>query len=79
MEPIIIELGVGGVTKEDAPHEGEEFGYVLTGNIILQLGDDSFKVKKGECFYFKPFKQHYIINNSKKAAKVLWVVCPHSF
>ena len=29
MEPILVELGSGGETIEDDPHEGEEFGYVL--------------------------------------------------
>ena len=29
MEPIIITLQPGGQYKEEKPHEGEEFGYVL--------------------------------------------------
>lgn len=29
MEPIIITLYPGGQYKEEKPHEGEEFGYVL--------------------------------------------------
>mgnify|MGYP000204935121 FL=1 len=37
MEPIIITLQPGGQYKEDKPHEGEEFGYVLAGSIFLHL------------------------------------------
>ena len=33
MEPILLELGPGGETDEDDPHEGEEFGYVLSGSV----------------------------------------------
>ena len=33
MEPIIITLESGGQYKEEKPHEGEEFGYVLSGSI----------------------------------------------
>ena len=45
MEPIIITLESGGQYKEEKPHEGEEFGYVLSGSIYLHIGDKKNKVK----------------------------------
>src|SRR5690554_3834414 len=54
MEPIHVEIRSGGRTKEMPPHEGEEFGHVLAGQIILHVGKDRHKVKKGESFYLKP-------------------------
>ncbi|MCW5211231.1 helix-turn-helix domain-containing protein, partial [Clostridium perfringens] len=41
MEPIMITLEPGGQYIEEEPHEGEEFGYVLSGAIYLHLGDKS--------------------------------------
>ena len=79
MEPIIITLQPGGQYKEEKPHEGEEFGYVVAGNILLHLGDRVNKVKKGESFYFKPTMNHYISNPGKTTAKVIWVSTPPSF
>ena len=79
MEPIIIELSPGGNSYIDDPHDGEEFGYVLSGSIILHIGDSKFKVKKHESFYFSPNSVHYISNNSKNNAKVLWVSTPPTF
>lgn len=79
MEPIIITLQPGGQYKEDKPHEGEEFGYVLAGSIFLHLGDKKNKVRKGESFYFKPRANHYISNPGKKEAKVVWVSSPPMF
>ena len=38
MEPIRLTLGPGGETYPDNPHEGEEFGYVLKGEITIILG-----------------------------------------
>ena len=38
MEPILLELGPGGETAEDDPHEGEEFGYVLSGTLKTHIG-----------------------------------------
>lgn len=79
MEPILIELDSYGKTKIDDPHEGEEFGYVLAGTIMLYYGNHSFKVKKGESFYFKTNKSHYIENASKNTAKLIWVSTPPNF
>ena len=79
MEPIMITLDSGGKYKEEKPHEGEEFGYVLAGNIHLHLGDKVEKVKKGESFYFKPTANHYISNPGKIQAKVIWVSTPPFF
>jgi len=79
MEPILIELEPGGRTKEDSPHEGEEFGYVLKGSIYVYLGKEKYKVKKGESFYYKANFNHYIANAGKSKASVIWVSTPPSF
>ncbi len=77
MEPIRLTLNPGGSTYPDSPHEGEEFGYVLQGNIEIHLKNHVYKVKKGESFYYMCDKSHYI--SSRKGATVLWVSCPPSF
>ena len=79
MEPIMITLDPGGKYTEEEPHEGEEFGYVLSGTITLHLGDKSYKVKKNESFYIKPRSNHYISNSGKTSAKVIWISTPPSF
>ncbi|HHZ03395.1 MAG TPA: cupin domain-containing protein [Tissierellia bacterium] len=79
MEPIMIELGSHSKTKVDEPHDGEEFGYVLSGSIRLYYGNQVYKVKKGESFYIKANKTHYIENTGKSTARVLWVSTPPNF
>lgn len=79
MEPILVELGSNARTKEDGPHEGEEFGYVLAGTIMLNYGSKTYKVKKGESFYIKTNKAHFIENTSKYPARVIWVCTPPNF
>lgn len=79
MEPILIELESDGRTKEDSPHEGEEFGYVVNGSIFLHIGNDKYKVKKGESFYYKANSNHYISNSGKTKAVVIWISTPPSF
>lgn len=79
MEPILIELNKEGRTKEDFPHEGEEFGYVISGSIYIHLGNEKIKVKKEESFYFKANSNHYISNAGKAKARIIWVSSPPSF
>ena len=76
-ELILVTLEAGGSTYPDNPHEGEEFGYVLSGTIKVVLGSKTYKVKKGETFYYEAKYKHYL--KSDKGAKVLWISGPPSF
>lgn len=79
LEPILVTLTPDGRTIEDDPHEGEEFGYVLSGTVTLYLGERRFKIKKGDSFYFKPQSVHHLENSGKKEARVLWISTPPTF
>ncbi len=79
MEPILLSLKPGGSTYPDNPHEGEEFGYVLKGSITIILGNKSYKVKKGESFYYVASKTHYIKASGNYGAELIWVSTPPSF
>lgn len=79
MEPILVEIEGFGQTKLDDPHEGEEFGYLISGNIKLHLGEAVYKVKKGQSFYYKANAEHYISNTGKTKAKIIWISTPPSF
>lgn len=78
MEPIRLTLKPGGSTYPDLPHEGEEFGYVLNGNVTIHIGNKSYKAKKGESFYFKSNANHYM-QSGKTGATIIWVSSPPSF
>ncbi|MDR0287195.1 MAG: cupin domain-containing protein, partial [Clostridiales bacterium] len=78
-EPIILILEPGGTSPLDEPHNGEEFGYVITGTVFIHIGNKKFKAKKNESFYFKPYEQHYISNEGSRQAQVLWIATPPSF
>ncbi len=77
MEPILLTIEEDGSTYPDNPHEGEEFGYVLSGSIEIHIGNKVYKAKKHESFYFIPKYKHFI--TSKLGAKILWVSSPPSF
>lgn len=79
MEPIYVELQKGAKTGEIEPHEGQEFGYVLAGKVQLHYGDQVYSLKKGQTFYIKGDKNHFLTNEDQTVAKVIWVSTPPSF
>lgn len=79
MEPIIIEIGPGGSSELDDPHAGEEFGYVLEGDITLFINKKKHIIKTGETFYYLANKEHYLHNHTNKKVKVLWISTPPMF
>ena len=79
MEPVMMELNPGYSTNDDMPHEGEEFGFVLSGEIEIVLGKNRHVCKKGESFYFTADRLHYIKNNKQKTAKFIWISSPPNF
>ncbi|CCZ85091.1 cupin [Firmicutes bacterium CAG:631] len=79
MEPILLVLEPKSELTVDMPHEGQEFGYVLEGSIIVVLAKKQFEVKKGETFYYETNKPHYLKNTQNKKAKVIWVSSPPNF
>ncbi|MCL2798523.1 MAG: XRE family transcriptional regulator [Firmicutes bacterium] len=79
MEPILTELDPGVQTEKDLPHDGEEFGYVIDGEITLTVGKRTARACAGDTFYFRAAKSHFIRNTGKARAKVLWVSCPPTF
>lgn len=79
MEPILITIKKGGASEPDLPHDGEEFGLVLQGSIMVSVGKKQVRADKGDTFYFRSSKAHRIENVGDIDAKVVWVSCPPNF
>ena len=79
MEPLLVVLQPHQQLEEDRPHEGEEFGYVISGRIRLYLGEKVYVVKSGESFYYTANRPHRIENSSSRPAKLIWVSTPPTF
>jgi transcriptional regulator with XRE-family HTH domain len=55
-------------------HEGEEFGYVLEGQVLLQVEDKKELLNVGDSFHFFSSRPHTVQNPGDDTAKVLWVL-----
>ena len=79
MEPLLVVIQPGQTLEEDKPHQGEEFGYLISGRINLYLGDSKYVVRSGESFYYKADRNHRLENPGNRPAKLIWVSTPPSF
>ena len=79
MEPLLVIVQPKESLAEDKPHDGEEFGYVISGRIRLHLGDEVYTVKAGESFYYEAKRKHFIENAGARPAKLIWVSTPPTF
>ena len=79
MEPILITILPHQASRSMMPHEGEEFGYVLSGSVVLENGGRRHRIRKGETFYIRGEQEHLLRNNGSSPARVLWITTPPSF
>ncbi|OLU38081.1 helix-turn-helix domain-containing protein [Ileibacterium valens] len=81
MEPILLTLYPGKESFEVINHQGQEFGYVLEGNVILELeGGKKLRIKAAQSFYLDGKRSHKLINASRsQLARILWVSTPPIF
>jgi transcriptional regulator with XRE-family HTH domain len=74
MEPFIVDLHPKNVDKyELSTHEGEEFIYVMGGQIELLYGQEKYLLSTGDSIYYDSVIPHDL-HAHKKEAKILAVV-----
>lgn len=79
MEPLLVVVQPHQSLAEDTPHDGEEFGFLISGRLNVYLGDQVYPVKAGESFYYIAKEKHQIKNPGNKPAKFVWVSTPPNF
>jgi transcriptional regulator with XRE-family HTH domain len=69
----------GAHSEEPISHVGEEFGFVLEGELELILNDTPHRLGAGDSFYFASDTPHSYSNPGKSVARVLWVNTPATY
>lgn len=59
MEPMVVNIEpIQGEPKEWFCHSGQEFNYVLSGRMMVRLGEHSLTLEEGDSLYFDPRMSH---------------------
>ena len=75
MEPFVIDIN-----PEDTPefqlsaHEGEEFIYVMQGEVEIVYGKETYHLNEGDSIFYDSIVKHHVHGAPGKSAKILAVV-----
>ena len=75
MEPFVIDIN-----PEENPnfqlsaHEGEEFIYVMQGEVEIEYGKDKYLLTEGDSIFYDSIVKHHVHGAPGKSAKILAVV-----
>ncbi len=75
MEPfrITIAPNISGIQKKSS-HQGEEFMFVLKGELIVIYGNTTHILKEGQSIYYNSIVPHYVGAHGDSPAEILAVV-----
>ena len=75
MEPFIIDIQASEEKNfKLSAHEGEEFIFVLSGELEIEYGKQKYLLKEGDSIYYDSIVEHHVHGAAGKAAKILALV-----
>ena len=75
MEPFIIDINPE--ENQDyklSAHEGEEFIYVMEGEVEVVYGKEKYSLKEGDSIYYDSIVKHHLHGAPGKSAKILALI-----
>jgi DNA-binding transcriptional MerR regulator/quercetin dioxygenase-like cupin family protein len=79
MEPHLFRIKAHAGSGESYAHEGEEFLFVLRGELKIALDGEEYHLKRGDSFYFESATPHRWKNPGRNETWLLWVNTPPTF
>jgi mannose-6-phosphate isomerase-like protein (cupin superfamily) len=75
MEPFMVDIKPTGENDFTlSSHDGEEFLFVLSGEIELSYGKEVFKIGAGDSIYYDSVVGHHVHSANNKPARILAVI-----
>ena len=79
MEPHLFRVAPGAGSGERYSHDGEEFLFIVSGQLAISLEDNDYNLRAGDSFYFNSKTPHRWHNPGKKETTILWINTPPTF
>jgi transcriptional regulator with XRE-family HTH domain len=78
MGAFLIRVKPGGSSDGLRHHEGEEVGFMHTGELLLTVDGKTYHLAEGDSFHFASNLPHGFSNPGRKPAEIIWVNTPAS-
>ena len=79
MEPHLFHVAPGKGSGSPYAHPGEEFLFVLQGELEISLEGERHRLRSGDSLYFDSSTPHTWRNPGKKETRILWINTPPTF
>lgn len=75
MEPFIVDINPSEEREfQLSAHEGEEFIYVMSGEIEIDYGKEKYVLRQGDSIFYDSIVKHHVHGAGGQAAKILAVI-----
>lgn len=79
LEAILVRMPPGQKPSEVTTHVGEEFLYVMSGQISLSLEGKTFRLQAGDTAHYESTVPHAWANTANEETVLIWVGTPRLF
>jgi len=79
LEVVLTRMPPGHTDTEVTTHAGEEFVYVLEGELLIELEGKSFRLGVGDNAHYPSTARHKWLNPGKTETVLLWIGTPLLF
>jgi transcriptional regulator with XRE-family HTH domain len=76
IQPYRLVCQPGASRNQPPTHPGEEFGFVLTGQLTVTVGEETFVLKAGDSIHYQTLQPHSWRNEGNKVCIAVWAVSP---
>lgn len=76
LEPIFVTIQPGDLLEEPYGHEGEEFAYVLSGELVFIVEDVEYRLGPGDSIHLRSHLSHAMRNDTERPVEAIWVLTP---
>ncbi|MCS5734421.1 cupin domain-containing protein [Herbiconiux daphne] len=79
LEPMLVYIEPGGVKEEASSHAGEEFAYVIQGELSYEVAGVTHRLGVGDSLHLRSNTPHSLHNDTDELTVVVSVVTPRLF
>ncbi len=79
MNALLMEIPSGCALPKVHREEGEDFFYVMAGEVRVDVGEEAYDLKTGDCIHINSQLDHDMVNLSGHSVRLLWVGTPVIF
>jgi transcriptional regulator with XRE-family HTH domain len=79
LEPMVVHIAPGGRRETAYGHAGEEFAYVISGQLLYEVDGVEHRLRPGDSVHLRSAVPHRMYNDTQEVTTVVSVVTPRLF